>query len=239
MLHSDERDAILARIGDPFIAKYLKSVGVHLATLPVTQVVSVLVGGIVAMKILAAGGGGAKAGATFVAILGLFQIIPISPGSICRGLYVVYLMVKERNWRDYVVAAPLSFVKYIGYLSFPLQMAATYPALAQFMAGRWATGAVHIVPVFGEKGALFEHAVFDLFFNYSRAFGRFASRHVKGILDAWLVLGGVGAGYVLFVRGVDWSQMAEVKTGVNTLLAFVCVFVLPRFLFYPVLKKRR
>jgi hypothetical protein len=34
------------------------------------------------------------------------------------------------------------------------------------MAGHWATGAVHVVPVFGERGALLEHFVFDLFYNY-------------------------------------------------------------------------
>ena len=41
-----------------------------------------------------------------------------------------------------------------------------YPALARFMAAHWATDAVHIVPVFGERGALFEHWVFCLFYNW-------------------------------------------------------------------------
>ena len=45
-------------------------------------------------------------------------------------------------------------------------MAYRYPELARFMAAHWATSAVHIVPVFGERGALLEHAVFDLFYNY-------------------------------------------------------------------------
>jgi hypothetical protein len=40
-----------------------------------------------------------------------------------------------------------------------------YPALARFMAAHWATDAVHIVPVFGEGGALLEHGVFSLFYN--------------------------------------------------------------------------
>jgi len=34
------------------------------------------------------------------------------------------------------------------------------------MAGHWATEAVHIVPVFGEGGALLEHKVFNLFYNW-------------------------------------------------------------------------
>jgi hypothetical protein len=41
-----------------------------------------------------------------------------------------------------------------------------YPALARFMAAHWATDAVHIVPVFGERGALLEHGVFSLFYNW-------------------------------------------------------------------------
>jgi hypothetical protein len=41
-----------------------------------------------------------------------------------------------------------------------------YPALARFMAAHWATEAVHIIPVFGEKGALLEHGIFSLFYNW-------------------------------------------------------------------------
>jgi hypothetical protein len=99
-------------------------------------------------------------------ILGLFQVIPISPGSLARGLYVTFLVLRERNFKDYNIAFYLSFFKYIGYLAFPIQMAYRYPELARFMAAHWATSAVHVVPVFGERGALLEHAVFDLFYNY-------------------------------------------------------------------------
>jgi hypothetical protein len=99
-------------------------------------------------------------------ILGLFQVIPISPGSLVRGLYVTALVIRERNFKDYNIAFSLSFFKYIGYLAFPIQMAYRYPDLARFMAGHWATGAVHIMPVFGERGALLEHAVYDLFYNF-------------------------------------------------------------------------
>ncbi len=41
-----------------------------------------------------------------------------------------------------------------------------YPALARFMAAHWATDAIHIIPVFGERGALLEHWVFCLFYNW-------------------------------------------------------------------------
>jgi hypothetical protein len=79
---------------------------------------------------------------------------------------VVYLVIRERNFKDYNIAVFLGFFKYIGYLAFPIQMAYRYPALARFMAAHWATGAVHIVPVFGEHGALLEHWAFDAFYNY-------------------------------------------------------------------------
>jgi len=197
------------------------------------------VGAVMAAKVYAATGDSTAAGIRFAIVLGFFQVFPISPGSICRGLYVVYLMISERNFRDYAVAAPLSFVKYIGYLAFPIQMAASYPALSQFMAGRWATGAVHIIPVFGEKGALLEHYVFDWFFNRTRVAGRRLARHIRGVLTGWLLAGLALGGYMLGVRGVDWGDPHGLKTGINIIIAVVCVFMLPRVLFYPLMRGRR
>jgi hypothetical protein len=98
-------------------------------------------------------------------IIALFQVTPISPGSLVRGFYVLYLVIRERNFKDYNIAVFLGFFKYIGYLAFPIQMTHRYPALARFMAAHWATEAVHVVPVFGEGGALLEHGVFCLFYN--------------------------------------------------------------------------
>jgi len=161
---SDEDHAIIeARIKEPFIQKYLQSLAVHVCTLPITQIVSVIVA---LWYKYSHGLGWAEAWDEMVLILIIFQAIPISPGSLVRGLYVVYLVIRERNFKDYNIAVFLGFFKYIGYLAFPIQMAYRYPALARFMAGHWATGAVHVVPVFGEAGALLEHAVFDLFYNY-------------------------------------------------------------------------
>jgi len=164
MLTAEESAHIRSRVKEPYIQKYLKSLAVHVCTVPITQIVSVLVA-VIYVRLhpefswqeasLAAG-----------LILGLFQVIPISPGSLARGFYVTFLVLRERNFKDYNIAFFLSFFKYIGYLAFPIQMAYRYPDLASFMAGHWATGAVHIVPVFGERGALLEHAVFDLFYNY-------------------------------------------------------------------------
>ena len=235
MLLEEDAQTILGQIDDPYIAKYLKSVGVHLAFVPVTQIVSVLVGAILALKIYAATGDAAAAGVRFAVVLAAFQVFPISPGSICRGLYVVYLMIHERNFRDYVVAAPLSFVKYIGYLAFPIQMATTYPVLSQFMASRWATGAVHIIPVFGEQGALLEHAVFNGFYNRPRIWGQWMRKHVKGVLDIWLLLGLIG-GSMLWLR-LDVGDPDGVRHAINIVLGVVCIHVLPRCLFYPLLRR--
>jgi len=77
----------------------------------------------------------------------------------------VYLAIRERNFKDYNIAIFLGFFKYIGYLAFPIQMTHRYPTLARFMAAHWATDAVHVVPVFGESGALLEHKAFTLFYN--------------------------------------------------------------------------
>ncbi len=234
MLTKEEHDRILAHVRDPFIIKYLKCVGVHFATLPVTQIVSVITGAVVVGWMLSTGKSWKLASGAFLVILGAFQITPVSPGSICRGAYVVYLMIKERNFRDYVVAAPLSFVKYVGYLAFPIQMITTYPELAQFMASRWATQTVNIIPVFGEKGALFEHFIFDLFFNRTRILGRAVARHASGLLTLWMILGvGIFSAFY-FWNGDEWS----IRTLINACLAVLCLCILPRVLFYPMLRKK-
>ena len=164
LLSDEDAGVILSQINESFIQKYLKSLAVHVCTLPVTQIVSVLVAIIyVAMHPEMPRG---QAWAIGLGIIALFQVVPISPGSLVRGLYVLYLVIRERNFRDYNIAVFLGFFKYIGYLAFPIQMTYRYPALARFMAGHWATEAVHVVPVFGERGALLEHKVFCLFYNW-------------------------------------------------------------------------
>ena len=164
MLSDEDAQIILSQINEPFIQKYLKSLAVHVCTLPVTQVVSVLVA--IIFVLTHPEMPRAQAWGIGVGIIALFQVIPISPGSLVRGLYVLYLVIRERNFRDYNIAVFLGFFKYVGYLAFPIQMTYHYPALARFMAAHWATEAVHIVPVFGERGALLEHWVFCLFYNW-------------------------------------------------------------------------
>lgn len=164
MLTPEDAATINNQIKEPFIQKYLKSLAVHVCTLPVTQIVSLLVSWIyVTMHPELTT---AQAAAAVGAILLLFQITPVSPGSLVRGFYVLALVIRERNFKDYNIAVFLAFFKYIGYLAFPIQMTYRYPTLARFMAGHWATEAVHIIPVFGERGALLEHWVYRLFYNW-------------------------------------------------------------------------
>ena len=182
LLSNEDADIILSRIKEPYIQKYLKSLAVHVCTLPVTQVVSVLVAIIyVAMHPEMPRKQSYSIG---LGIIALFQVLPISPGSLTRGFYVLYLVIKERNFKDYNIAVFLGFFKYIGYLAFPIQMTYHYPALAQFMAGHWATEAVHIVPVFGERGALLEHRIFCLFYNWPLTIRRRMER--RGLIRASL-----------------------------------------------------
>ncbi len=164
LLNNEDAGVILAQIDEPYIQKYLKSLAVHVCTLPVTQVVSVIVA--IIYVLANPDMPRAQAYAIGLGIIALFQVVPISPGSLVRGLYVLYLVIKERNFKDYNIAVFLGFFKYIGYLAFPIQMTYRYPALARFMAGHWATEAVHVVPVFGESGALLEHKIFNLFYNW-------------------------------------------------------------------------
>ena len=164
LLSDGDAATILSQIDEPYIQKYLKSLAVHVCTLPVTQVVSVIVA--IIYVLANPDMPRAQAYAIGVGIIALFQVVPISPGSLVRGLYVLYLVIKEKNFKDYNIAVFLGFFKYIGYLAFPIQMTYRYPALARFMAGHWATEAVHVVPVFGERGALLEHKIFNLFYNW-------------------------------------------------------------------------
>jgi hypothetical protein len=158
ILTEEDAETILSQLNERYIQRYLISLVVHLLTLPVTQIVSVIIAWIYYQRT------GSKIGAG--GILFLFQITPISPGSICRGLWAVGIAIYDRDFKNYNIAVFLSFMKYIGYLAFPIQMTYRYPALSRFMSVHWATEAVHIVPVFGEHGALLEHWVFRLFYNW-------------------------------------------------------------------------
>lgn len=166
MLDDAEAKKISDQVKDPYIQKYLKCVAVHLCTVPITQIVMLLVGAaVVAYCLSYMGLTWPEAMGRGTAAAALVQLSPISPGSIARGLFVLYLMVRERDVKNYYIAAPVSFLHVVGYLAFPLQMVAHDPALARFLAGRWSKSVVRFVPVFGEAGGLPEHAVFDLFFN--------------------------------------------------------------------------
>jgi len=236
MLTAEERKTLEGVVRDPFIVRYLKCLGVHFATVPITQIVSVLVGAVWAGWLLSKGHSWGEALGAFGLTVAVFQVIPISPGSICRGLFVVFLMIKERNVRDYLIAAPVSFLKYVGYLAFPLQMTTTYPHLARFMASRWATNMVHIVPVFGEKGALMEHWVFDQFFNKPQKFAHWAKPRMHWLLDGWMIFGLLLTGLTLYIHP---SLLTSPRVSVNLILATVVLFVFPRVLFYPMLTRRK
>ena len=164
ILTDEDADTILSQLKEPFIQRYLISIVVHLLTLPITQIVSVIHMGI--WNWMHPDAAATERTAISFAILAAYQLIPVSPGSFCRGLYTTCLAIYDRKFKDYNIAIFLSYFKYVGYLAFPIQMTYHYPALARFMAGHWATEAVHIVPVFGERGALLEHWVFSLFYNW-------------------------------------------------------------------------
>jgi hypothetical protein len=163
IVSDEDAQEIRSQVDDPYIHKYLKSLAVHVCLAPTTQVVSL---GLAAYYLLSHPDvPRAQAYAVATGIVALFQVIPISPGSLARGIYVFGLALRESNFRDYRIALTFAFFKYIGYLSFPIQMAYRYPTLARFMAGYWATNTVPVAPVFGERGALLEHKVFRLFYN--------------------------------------------------------------------------
>ena len=203
MLTDAEAHKISEQVRDPYIQKYLKCLTAHLCTLPITHTVMLVAGvayGAYLMTAQQATWGQAVIAGTAVAAV--IQILPISPGSLSRGLIVLYLMIKERDVRNYYIAAPVSVLHVIGYLAFPFQMVAHDPALARFMAGRWATSMVRFLPVFGERGALPEHAVFDLFFNLPLSIGRRFRTNPRGmwLWTAAILAALVAAAYLTYLR---------------------------------------
>ncbi|MCK5001205.1 MAG: hypothetical protein KAS23_16795, partial [Anaerohalosphaera sp.] len=164
ILSDDDAATVTANLNEPYIQRYLVSLVVHMMTAPVTQIVSGIHAWI--WYRMHPDVSSAEQTAVVAGILIAYQITPLSPGSFCRGLYTTCLAIYDRNFKDYNIALFLSYFKYLGYLAFPIQMTYRYPAMARFMAGHWATGAVHIVPVFGEQGALLERWVFCLFYNW-------------------------------------------------------------------------
>ena len=164
IISTSDANEIIKTIKEPFIQKYLKSLAVHICLMPTTHVVATALA--IYFIWTHPEMPRAQAWAIGLGIIAFFQLIPISPGSLARGLYVLFLVIKERNFKDYSIALFLAFFKYVGYLAFPIQMTYRYPTLARFMAGHWATESVHVVPVFGESGALLEHGVFCLFYNW-------------------------------------------------------------------------
>jgi len=213
LLTEPEADRIRAQVKEPYIQKYLKSLAVHAATLFVSETVflTTAVVYVLAHPDLSWQAATLRAGI----IIGALNLLPISPGSLVRGFYVIGLMIKERNFKDYNIAFGVSFLKVFGYLAFPIQMAYRYPDLARFMAGHWANEAVHRVPIFGEKGAWLEHFVFDAFYNFpltirrrirNRAERR-AGEKIRNcttpmmVLAAAGALGALGAGFARFAGG--------------------------------------
>ncbi len=169
MLSDADAAKILAQVDEPYIQKYLKSLAVHMATLFVSETVFLTIAAVYVLGHPEFGW--AEATARAALIVAAFNLLPVSPGSLIRGFYVLGVCLKERNFKDYKLALPVGFFKIIGYLAFPLQMAYRFPELARFMAAHWATEGVHVVPIFGERGAWLEHAVFDACYNYPLSLG--------------------------------------------------------------------
>ncbi|MBL8051389.1 MAG: hypothetical protein JNM46_09215, partial [Anaerolineales bacterium] len=164
VISKSDAKKILSQIDEPFIHKYLQSLAVHVAMSPITRIISV---GIAILYLLSRPNLSLIEALTIGAgIIAFFQIIPVSPGSLARGIYVLFVVIKERNFKDYSLALPLSFFKYVGYFSFPIQMTYRYPTLARCMVGFWTTKLVNVIPVFGESGALLEHKVFTFSYNW-------------------------------------------------------------------------
>ena len=209
MLTDGEAEKVKRDIKDPYIQKYLRCLAVHVCTVPVTQVTMVVVGAAATLYFyFSQGMTWVESVAVGSATGAVVQLLPISPGSIARGVFVLFLMVKERDIRNYYIAAPVAFIHAVGYLAFPLQMVSHNPGLARFMAGRWATSLVRHIPVFGERGGLVEHIVFDFFFNLPLSIKRaFKKRPIPwSLATAAALVATVAITVAGYARLWEWRQ---------------------------------
>ena len=133
MLSDDDARTILRQINEPYIQKYLKCLAVHLCTLFVTEATALTLAIIYVM--MHSEMPWQQAWARALTIIAMFQIVPVSPGSLVRGLYVLYLVIRERNFKDYNIALFVGFFRYVGYLAFPIQMTYRYPGAGPLHGG--------------------------------------------------------------------------------------------------------
>ena len=169
MLLPEEEQDIRSQMHDPYIQLYLKCLAVHVCMLPTTYIVLLIFGVIYE---LTHPGETAQNAKIIAAMAAFFAFFPMSPGSLARGLYVLCVIIAKRSFHNLKVALFFSFWRYVGYLAFPLQTAASLPALSRFLATRWATHTVHMIPRLGIRGGLLEYRVFDMFFNLPLSLGR-------------------------------------------------------------------
>lgn len=167
MLSREEARKLDEDVEDPMMRRYLKCLAIQLCTAPTTTVVSLSLAIYVFMTY---GKSWPESLALAAAVMASVAVLPVSPGSLARGLWITALMIRERRFKEYRTVAFLSFFQYIGFLAVPLQVAFRFPALSRLLLTELARKAANRVPVFGESGALFEHKVFDLMFNVPVSF---------------------------------------------------------------------
>ena len=108
-----------------------------------------------------------------------------------------------------------------------------YPVLARFMASHWANESVHIVPVFGESGALLEHWVFRLFYNWPLTIRRRIKKRMKARESLpkryWHIVLCVTLGTAIFgisdaVHLVNTGMLPGLKSlwGLSILVPLIC-----------------
>ena len=168
-LSGEEAGRIREQVNDPDVQLYLQCYFVQLCTLPVTSLTvvffSIALGMTQHLRV-------ADTVAIMAAWAATFAILPISPGSIVRGLYVAWVAWRRKQLSRLRIALLLSFWRYIGFLGFPLQMAYTFPALSRFAATLWVSRLINFIPHYGKPGSLLEHRIFDLLFNVPLSLAR-------------------------------------------------------------------
>jgi hypothetical protein len=191
MLTTEERAHLEGVVKDPFIVRYLKCLGVHFATVPITQIVSVICSvPIWAVWLLTkrtfVGRGPRRLRPDGCALSGNADFTRFHlPRRLCglsddqrtqparlhhrrpRFLFKIRRLPRLPAPDDHHLPAPC-------------------PLYGQPLGHQYGT---HVIPVFGEKGALMEHWIFDSFFNRPQKFAKWAAPRMRWLLDGWMIFG--------------------------------------------------
>jgi len=150
----EEAEVFVSTAGADAMQQYITGIMVTIALLPASEITFVLLAaaGLASIKDFESLREGLRALGWWALPLGL-MLLTMSPGGVMRFLYCVCQWIRHPRV-SYAAASALALFRAVGYLSFPVQIARTYPQFSGYLLTWSVCHLVNMVPVFGERGGL-------------------------------------------------------------------------------------